>query len=89
MRFATKRAGRLVRRRVAFRLLRFVRQELDDPALDLPSGFCFRHAIAFLDLAGQHLDIAFDLLYIVVREFTPLVLYAPAQLLPIALNSLP
>jgi len=82
-------AGRLVRRRVVFRLLRFVCEELDGPLFDLPSGFCFRHAIALLDLAGQHLDIAFDLLYIVVCEFAPLVVYAPTQLFPIALNPVP
>jgi len=61
--------------------------DLANPLFDLPSGFRFRHAIAFLNLASQHLDIAFDLLYIVVREFAPLVAYTATQLLPVALNS--
>ena len=89
MRFVTKHAGRLVRRRVAARLLRLVCVELAGPLVDLLSGFRFRYAIVFLDLASQHFDITFDLIYVVVREFAPLVAYAPAQLLPVALNSVP
>src|SRR5437588_8688703 len=80
------RAGRLARLRVALRLFRSVCEELDGPALDLPSGFRFRHAIAFLDLARHLLDVTLDLLHVVMREFSPLVAYAPTQLLPIALN---
>jgi hypothetical protein len=62
VRFVAKSAGRLVRRRIAFRLLRFVREGLNGPLFDLPSGLRFLHVIAFLDFAGQYLDIAFDLL---------------------------
>ena len=54
----TKHAGRLVRRRAAAQLLRLVCVELAGPLVDLLSGFRFRHAIAFLNLASQHLDIA-------------------------------
>ena len=60
--------------------------ELAGPLFDLLFGFSFRHSIMFLDLASQYLDIAFDLLYVVVREFAPLVADATAQLLPVALN---
>src|SRR6266849_5158537 len=89
VRFATKRTDRLVRLCAAVRLIRLVRLELADPLFDLLPGFRFRHAIAFLNLASQQLDIAFDLLYVVVREFAPLVACASTQLLPIALNSVP
>jgi len=82
-------AFRLVLRRVPFRLLRLMCMELAGPLFDLLAGFRFRHAIAFLDLASQHRDIAFDLLYVVVREFAPLVAYDPTQLLPVALNFVP
>src|SRR6266480_5077003 len=71
----------LVRRRVAVRLLGLLCMELVDPILDLLTGFRFCHAVALLDLACQHLDIAFDLLYIVVSEFAPLANYASTQLL--------
>jgi hypothetical protein len=57
--------------------------------LDLLTGFRFRYAIVFLDLASQQLDIAFDLLYVIMREFAPLVAYAATQLLPVALNPVP
>ena len=57
--------------------------------VDLLSGFRFRYAILFLDLASQHFDITFDLLYVVVREFAPLVAYASTQLLLIALDPVP
>ena len=89
MRFVTKHADRLVRRRVAARLLRLVCVELAGPLVDLLSGFRFRYAIVFLDLASQHFDITFDLLYVVVREFAPLVAYVSTQLLPIALDPVP
>ncbi|HEX6554129.1 MAG TPA: hypothetical protein VF026_15295 [Ktedonobacteraceae bacterium] len=86
VRLTTKRADRLVRLWVAVRLIRLVRMERAGPLFDLLSGFRFRYAIAFLDLASQHFDITFDLLYVVVREFAPLVAHAPAQLLPVALD---
>ena len=89
MRFTTKHAGRLVRLCVAARLLRLVCVQLAGPVVDLLPGFHFRHAIAFLDLAGQHFDITFDLLYVVVREFAPLVAYVSTQLLSIALDPVP
>jgi hypothetical protein len=63
--------------------------ELAGPLVDLLSGFRFRYAIVFLDLASQYFDITFDLLYVVVRELAPLVAYASTQLLPIALNLVP
>jgi len=63
--------------------------ELTGPLVDLLSGFRFRYAIVFLDLASQNFDITFDLLYVVVREFAPLVAHAPTQLLPIALDPVP
>src|SRR5438270_5481173 len=87
--FTTKHTGRSVRLCVAARLLRLVCVEHAGPVVDLLSGFRFRHAIAFLDLASQHFDITFDLLYVVVREFAPLVAHAPTQLLPIALDPVP
>src|SRR6266487_2388604 len=87
--FTTKCAGRLVRLRVAFRLLPLVCVELVGPVFDLLAGFRFRYAIAFLDFASQYRDIAFDLLDVVVREFAPLVVYGSTQLLPIALNPVP
>src|SRR5947208_3743957 len=89
VRFTTKHTGRSVRLCVAFRLLRLVCVELAGPVVDPLSGFRFRHAIAFLDLASQHFDITFDLLYVVVRELAPLVVYASTQLLPVALNPVP
>jgi hypothetical protein len=55
-----------------------LRQGLTEPLLELHTGLCFRHAIAFLNLASQHLDIAFDLLDIVVSEFASLVVDASA-----------
>jgi len=60
--------------------------ELTGPVVDLLSGFRFRDAIVFLDLASQHFDITFDLLHVVVRELAPLVAYVSTQLLPIALD---
>ena len=62
-----------------FSLLHFVFEELEGPLVDLLFGFRFRHAIAFLDLASQYLDIAFDLLYVVVCEFAPLVAHTSMQ----------
>jgi hypothetical protein len=92
VRFTPKRARRLALRRLALLglaalLLDMVREELPGPQFDLLSGFRFRHAVAFLNLASQRLDIAFDLFNIVVREFTPLVAHTSAQLLPVTLNS--
>jgi len=63
--------------------------ELTGPLVDLLSGFRFRYAIVFLDLASQNFDITFDLLYVVVRELAPLVAYVSTQLLPIALDPVP
>ena len=60
-------------------MIRLLRLERADPLFDLPSSFRFRHAIAFFDLANQHLDIAFDLLYVVMRKFAPLVAHASAS----------
>lgn len=88
LRLRIKRSRGLVGRRVAMRLLCFVCKGLVDPLFDLPFGFCLRRAIAFLDLARQHLHIAFDLLDVIVGEFAPLVTYASTQLFPVALNAL-
>ena len=63
--------------------------ELAGPLVDLLSGFRLRDAIVVMDLASQHFDITFDLLYVVVREFASLVAYASTQLLPVALNPVP
>ncbi len=70
------------------RLLCFVCKGFVDPWFDLPSGFRLRRAIAFLDLARQHLQIAFDLLDVMMGEFAPLVTYASTQLFPVVLNAL-
>ena len=60
--------------------------EFFGPLVNLLYGFRFRHAVTYLDLASQHLNIAFDLLDIVVCKFAPLVVHGSMQLLPIALN---
>ena len=60
--------------------------EFASPLVDLLFGFLFRYALAYLDLASHHLNIAFDLLYVVVCKFAPLMAHGSMQLFPIALN---
>jgi hypothetical protein len=53
------------------------------PIAELALSFLLCYAVALLDLASEHFLIALDLLKVVIREFTPLLLDLPLKLLPI------
>jgi hypothetical protein len=53
------------------------------PVAQLALSFFFGDAIALLDFAGEHFLIALDLLKVVIREFTPLLLDLALKLFPI------
>src|SRR5579864_7674530 len=56
---------------------------------DLPFGFVLRDAIGLLQLSGQLIALARDLIDLVVRELSPLFLHLPGHLLPVPLNAIP
>src|SRR5262249_13090743 len=59
---------------------------LVEEVVHLALRFVLRAPVAFLDLAGQDLRVAVNLVEVVIRELAPLLAYLAPELLPLSLE---